>query len=189
MEPISDTQHVNNGELTVSPKADIFISYASEAEEWAEKLVGLLLRPGSQVDRATVDGTNRTDVARRASGKGGYAGVVVLITPGYVRAPGVQSEHSTFIEGGVQGAPVYGIRLAGRSIEQLWMPRGLEVTLLPRDGTPIFESEDPDTLLAQIAAEILAGVDRGLTGLEARQGSGDAWGPPSASESSGAPDP
>ncbi|HEX8830941.1 MAG TPA: P-loop NTPase fold protein, partial [Longimicrobium sp.] len=72
------------------------------------------------------------------------------------------------------------------------MPGGLEVALLPRDPVTIFESEDPDTLLAQIAAEIRMGVDRRLAEMEARQESGDAWGAPSAfagSESSGAPDP
>lgn len=192
MEPISHTQHVDTAELTEPRRPDIFISYASDAQEWAEKLTSLLLRPGSQVVRTPLGDTHDKEMMRLVRGRRGYAGVVMLITPEYVQSTGVQNELSAFVEAGVQSLPVYGIRLVSGPIEHLRTPRGLEVNLLPGGVASVLESEDPDALLARIAAEIREEVDHHFLAMEARRESVDALGSPNApavSASWDAPDP
>ncbi|HKP76869.1 MAG TPA: P-loop NTPase fold protein, partial [Longimicrobiaceae bacterium] len=180
MEPISQTQQVNleGLEFATPRRPDIFISYASDAGKWADRVSSLLLRPGSQVDSAPVDAAGVTDADRRARARRGYAGLVVLITQGYVSSAEAQRELSAFVEDGVPLVPAYGIEV-GHDFGILRIPDGFAMHLFPRDGTDLLGHEDADAVLAEICAEIRSDVDHRLaaetsTWAEEKQESGAA---------------
>ncbi|HST62899.1 MAG TPA: P-loop NTPase fold protein [Longimicrobium sp.] len=137
------------------PPANLFVSYASDAGEWVEKITSLLLRPGSQVDSAPVGTYGDSENEREAWRTRGYAGVVVLLTPGYMETQG--RDIAAFIKDGRPLVPIYGIHLQPTLLRDRWWLWAVDV--MPSESTAVLNTEHPDSLLEQITEQIGGKVD------------------------------
>jgi hypothetical protein len=156
MEPINQTQQqvqMQGVEMKDPPRPDIFLSYASDAGEWAGRVRDLLFRSGSQVDSTQVD-----DFNGRLGDRSGYTSGVVLLTPGYVSSEYARMELSALSRNGAPVVPVFGIHLQRTPIRDApWLQA---VEILPPTGAALLDLEAPDAELERIVASIRRIADR-----------------------------